>query len=337
MLVAPDSFKGTFRAAEVAGAIGRGLERAGVHARHRPLPARGRRRGHDGRAAAGARRRDFFAADVHDPLGPPAPCRSSPWSRTAARRCSRWPRPPASGWSRKRSATPGRPRTYGTGELICRRRRRRRGGDPGRRRWLGHDRRRSRARSRRSPSTAAFGGARIVVLTDVRTPFERAPRRSSGRRRAPTRALVARLEERLDDLAGRLAARPPRRAHDRRGRRSQRRPPGGSRRDARASGAPWILDALGFDARMRAAARRRVRRGQAGRADARGQAGRRDRHPHSPGQRTPLRQRGQGRARRASASASSISRSSIEATDMPGAGGGRRAHSARPAGITATA
>ena len=29
VLVAPDSFKGTFRAAEVAGAIGRGLERAG--------------------------------------------------------------------------------------------------------------------------------------------------------------------------------------------------------------------------------------------------------------------------------------------------------------------
>src|SRR5919106_1242308 len=30
VLVAPDSFKGTFRASEVAGAIGRGLERAGL-------------------------------------------------------------------------------------------------------------------------------------------------------------------------------------------------------------------------------------------------------------------------------------------------------------------
>src|SRR4051794_41970697 len=30
VLVAPDSFKGTFRAAEVASAIGRGLERAGL-------------------------------------------------------------------------------------------------------------------------------------------------------------------------------------------------------------------------------------------------------------------------------------------------------------------
>ena len=30
MLVAPDSFKGTFNAAQVAGAIGRGLERAGL-------------------------------------------------------------------------------------------------------------------------------------------------------------------------------------------------------------------------------------------------------------------------------------------------------------------
>ena len=30
VLVAPDSFKGTFNAAQVAGAIGRGLERAGL-------------------------------------------------------------------------------------------------------------------------------------------------------------------------------------------------------------------------------------------------------------------------------------------------------------------
>src|SRR3954447_21892338 len=30
VLVAPDAFKGTFRASEVAGAIGRGLERAGL-------------------------------------------------------------------------------------------------------------------------------------------------------------------------------------------------------------------------------------------------------------------------------------------------------------------
>src|SRR3954469_3903054 len=30
VLVAPDSFKGTFRSAQVAGAIGRGLERAGL-------------------------------------------------------------------------------------------------------------------------------------------------------------------------------------------------------------------------------------------------------------------------------------------------------------------
>ena len=30
VLVAPDSFKGTFRASEVAAAVGRGLERAGL-------------------------------------------------------------------------------------------------------------------------------------------------------------------------------------------------------------------------------------------------------------------------------------------------------------------
>ena len=78
-----------------------------------------------------------------------------------------------------------------------------------------------------------LGGARIVVLTDVRTPFERAPA-VFGPQKGADAAMVARLEARLDELAARLPARPARRADDRRGRRPQRRAVGGPRRRARA-------------------------------------------------------------------------------------------------------
>ena len=61
-LVAPDSFKGTFAALEVAGAIGRGLERAGARAELWPL-ADG---GEGTMEALGA---EPVSAPAHDPLG----------------------------------------------------------------------------------------------------------------------------------------------------------------------------------------------------------------------------------------------------------------------------
>ena len=45
-----------------------------------------------------------------------------------------------------------------------------------------------------------LGGARIVVLCDVRTPFERAPA-VFGPQKGADAAMVARLEARLDALA----------------------------------------------------------------------------------------------------------------------------------------
>src|SRR6185369_12366128 len=96
-----------------------------------------------------------------------------------------------------------------------------------------------------------IGGARLVVLTDVRTPFERAPA-IFGPQKGADPALVERLEGRLDELARRLP-------------RDPRGVPltgaaGGLSGGLWAAhgavleqGAPWILDALGFDARMRAA------------------------------------------------------------------------------------
>jgi len=96
-----------------------------------------------------------------------------------------------------------------------------------------------------------LGGVRIVVLTDVRTPFERAPA-VFGPQKGADPAMVERLEARLDELAARLP-RDPRgvpmtgaagglsgglwAAHD----------------AVLEPGAPWVLDALGFDERMRAA------------------------------------------------------------------------------------
>src|SRR3954471_16244174 len=70
VLVAPDSFKGTFNAAQVAGAIGRGLERAGLM----PPDLCPVADGGDGTLDAllpqlGG---ELLAAEATDPLRPPA-------------------------------------------------------------------------------------------------------------------------------------------------------------------------------------------------------------------------------------------------------------------------
>jgi glycerate kinase len=95
-----------------------------------------------------------------------------------------------------------------------------------------------------------LAGARLVVLCDVRTPFERAPA-VFGPQKGADPAMVARLEQRLDELAARLP-RDPRGV-------PMTGAAGGLSGGLWAAhgalleaGAPWILDALGFDARMRA-------------------------------------------------------------------------------------
>ena len=94
-------------------------------------------------------------------------------------------------------------------------------------------------------------GARIVVLCDVRTPFERAPA-VFGPQKGADAAMVGRLEARLDDLARRFP-RDPRGV-------PMTGAAGGLSGGLWAAfgatlehGAPFILGALDFDARMRAA------------------------------------------------------------------------------------
>lgn len=96
-----------------------------------------------------------------------------------------------------------------------------------------------------------LGGTRLVVLCDVRTPFERAAEVFAPQKGADA-ATVRRLAGRLRDLAGKLP-RDPRGV-------AMSGAAGGlagglwAHYDARLEpGAAFVLDALGFDARMRAA------------------------------------------------------------------------------------
>ena len=91
------------------------------------------------------------------------------------------------------------------------------------------------------------------VLCDVRTPFEDAPR-VFGPQKGADAAMVRKLSERLDRLAAALRARPARRADDRLPRAASRAGSGPSTGRACTTARRFVLGALGFDERMRAAA-----------------------------------------------------------------------------------
>jgi glycerate kinase len=247
VLVAPDSFKGTLRAAEVAGAIGRGLERAGLMPPDLcPLADGGEGTMEALLLALGG---ETVAAAVHDPLGRPlrAPFGLVEDGGTAVLEMAS-----ASGLGlvaeAERDAWAAS--TYGTGELICA------AVDAGAAVVLvgvgGSATTDGGAGALEAiEEHGGLGGARIVVLCDVRTPFERAPA-VFGPQKGADPAMVARLEQRLDELAARLP-RDPRGV-------PMTGAAGGLSGGLWAAhgalleaGAPWILDALGFDARMRAA------------------------------------------------------------------------------------
>ena len=78
-----------------------------------------------------------------------------------------------------------------------------------------------------------LGGAKIVCVCDVRTPFERAAE-VFGPQKGADPATVKRLTKRLNDFAADAAARSARQADDRLRRRAHRRAVGAVRRGARA-------------------------------------------------------------------------------------------------------
>jgi glycerate 2-kinase len=247
VLVAPDSFKGTFRAADVAAAIGRGLEHAGLMPPDLcPLADGGEGTMEALMLALGG---ETVAADVHDPLGRPLRAGfglvedggTAVLEMAAASGLALVAESERDAWAAS---------TYGTGELICA------AVDAGARVVLlgvgGSATTDGGAGALDAiEEHGGLGGARIVVLCDVRTPFERAPA-VFGPQKGADPAMVKRLEARLDELAARLP-RDPRGV-------PMTGAAGGLSGGLWAAhgavlepGAPWILDALGFDERMRAA------------------------------------------------------------------------------------
>jgi glycerate 2-kinase len=246
VLVAPDSFKGTFRASEVAGAVGRGLERAGLMPPDLCPVADGGEGTLD--ALLPQLGGELVAEEVRDPLGRPIRAAfglvedgGTAIVETAS----------ASGFAllAEDERDPWAASSIGTGELIA-----------------------AAARAGAQVIIVAVGGsatmdggagalegieeggglrgAQLVVLCDVRTTFEDAPK-VFGPQKGADEAMIPRLEARLDELAATLP----------------RDPRGVPMTGCAGSlsgglwavhgaklepGAQWVLDALEFDARMRA-------------------------------------------------------------------------------------
>lgn len=247
VLVAPDKFKGTYRASEVAAAVGRGLERAGLMPPDLCPVADGGEGTQD--ALVTALGGQVVAAEVRDPLGRPV---TASYALLEDGSTGLVEMAAASGLAllTDDEHDPERATTYGTGELIC----------------AAVDAGASVVLVAVGGSATVDGGAgaleaiadhggignaRIIVLCDVRTPWEQAPE-VFGPQKGASPDGVKRLERHLDELAASLP-RDPRgvpmsgaagglsgglwAAHD----------------ATLEAGAPWVLDALDFDRRMRAA------------------------------------------------------------------------------------
>lgn len=201
VLVAPDSFKGTMRAAEVAAALGRGLEQSGRPVDRCPVADGGEGTLEALLSALDGERR---TALVTDPLGRPV---------RAAFGIGEGPRGETIAIVEMASASglhlvdagerdPLAATTFGTGELIAA------AVQAGARLvYLGVGGSATTdggaGAIRALGESGGLGGARLVVLSDVRTPFEEAARIFGPQKGADARA-VRRLTARLHALARRL-------------------------------------------------------------------------------------------------------------------------------------
>src|SRR3954453_4084304 len=194
VLVAPDKFKGTFSAPQVAGAIGRGLERAGLM----PPDLCPLGDGGDGTLDALLTQLggELIAHTARGPLGDPV---KSAYALIEDGGTAIVEMAMASGLSLVTHKDAWAASTYGTGELIA-----------------------AAAQAGAAVILVAVGGAatagggagaieaieaaggigkaQIVILSDVRTPFEDAPR-VFGPQKGADEAMVRKLERRLDELA----------------------------------------------------------------------------------------------------------------------------------------
>src|SRR5688500_14563291 len=247
VLVAPDSFKGTFSAPQVAGAIGRGLERAGLMPPDLCPVADGGEGTLD--ALLPQLGGELVAVEVQDPLGRDirAGFGLVEGGGTALVECAA-----ASGLGLvaedERDAWAAS--TYGTGELIAA------AIDAGAEVVMvavgGSATTDGGAGALQAiEERGGLRGARLVVICDASTPFERAPE-VFGPQKGADPDMVVRLRERLDKLADTWP-------------RDPRGEPmtgcaGGLSGGLWAAlgatlepGATFVLDELGFDERMRAA------------------------------------------------------------------------------------
>ena len=247
VLVAPDGFKGTFRAPEVAAAIGRGLESRGLQAPDLcPVADGGEGTSEILLLALGGR---TAAAEVTDPLGRPL---RTGFALVEDGGTALVEVAAASGLTLvaedERDAEAASSR--GTGELIAA------AVETGAEVVLvaaGGSATTDGGAGAIAAIDDAGGlrGARLVLLCDVRTPFERAPA-VFGPQKGAGPAAVARLERRLTALAEEWP-RDPRGV-------PMTGAAGGLAGGLWAAygavlepGAPFVLGALGFDARLRTA------------------------------------------------------------------------------------
>jgi glycerate kinase len=240
VLVAPDSFKGTFAASEVAAAIGRGLRAGGREAVELPIAD-------GGEGTMDALGGDVLTATVSDPLGRPVEAR---FALTGDGRTGVVEMAEASGLrlvaEDERDAFAAS--TRGTGELIAA------AVEAGARSVLlavGGSATTDGGAGALEALDAAGVDVPITVLCDVRTTWENAPR-VFGPQKGADAGAVRRLEKRLDALASR-APRDPRGV-------PMTGCAGGlsgglwAFRGAKlAPGAAYVLDAIDFDEHMREA------------------------------------------------------------------------------------
>lgn len=245
-LVAPDSFKGTFDAPMVADAVARGLEEAGWEADRCPVADGGEGTMELLVAALGGR---VQAVAATDPLGRAVEC-SIGWIGGGETAIVEVAQASGLGLVAPAERDAWRASTRGTGELIAL------VAAAGAREILVAGGGSATTDGGRGAIEAireagGLGSSRLVVLCDVETPYEDAPR-VFGPQKGADPAMVACLEERLASFAATLPRNP-------------RGVPatgvaGGLSGGLWAAlgaelrpGAPAVLDALGADARMRAA------------------------------------------------------------------------------------